>query len=101
MKVPRYKPYRLLQPLPIPDRPWQDISLNFIVGLPPSKRRRDVYNVVLVVVYRYSKIVRFIPYYNTVGVYELGAILVDEIFLKFGAPRSIISDRGIIFTLEY
>jgi hypothetical protein len=101
MKVPRHKPYGLLQPLPMPERPWQDISLDFIVGLPPSKRRRDVYDAVLVVVCRYSKMVRFIPCHNTVDACELGAILIDEVFSKFGAPRSIVSDRGTTFTSEY
>ena len=60
-----------------------------------------MYDIVLVVVYRYSKIVRFIPYYSIVDVYELSAILIDKIFLKFGAPRLIISDRGTTFTSEY
>ena len=60
-----------------------------------------MYDIVLVVVYRYSKIVRFIPYYNTVDVYELSAILINKIFSKFSAPRLIISDRGTTFTSEY
>jgi hypothetical protein len=101
MKVPRHKPYGLLQPLPMPDRPWQDISLDFIVALPPSKRRQDVYDAILVVVCRFSKMVRFIPCHNTVDAGELGAILIDEIFSKYGAPRSIVSDRGTTFTSEY
>ena len=60
-----------------------------------------MYDIVLIVVYRCSKIVRFIPYYNTVDVYELSAILINKIFLKFDTPRLIISDRGTTFTSEY
>ena len=36
-KPMRQKPYGLLQPLPIPSRPWQNIEINFIVKLPPSR----------------------------------------------------------------
>jgi transposase InsO family protein len=101
MKVPRHKPYGLLQPLPMPERPWQDISMDFVVGLPPSKRREVVYDSILVVVCRYSKMVRFIPCYNDITAPELADTLVDEIFSKFGVPRSIVSDRGTTFTSDY
>ena len=60
-----------------------------------------MYDIVLVVVYRYTKIVRFISCYGTIDVYELGAILINKVFLKFSAPRLIISDRGTTFTSEY
>jgi hypothetical protein len=82
-------------------RPWQDVSLDFIVELPLLKRRREVYNIILVVVYRFLKIVRFIPYYNTVDACELDTILIDEVFLKYGVLRLIISDRGTTFISKY
>ncbi|KAJ5901828.1 hypothetical protein N7495_002356 [Penicillium taxi] len=34
-KAPRHKPYGKFQPLPQPTRPWKEISLDFIIGLPP------------------------------------------------------------------
>jgi hypothetical protein len=60
-----------------------------------------VYNTILVVVCRFSKIVRFIPYYNTVDVDELDTILINKIFSKYDTPRLIVSDRGIIFIFKY
>src|SRR4029434_9688999 len=49
-------PAGLLQPLPIPRRPWTHISLDFITGLPPSQGNTAI----LVVVDRFSKAARFI-----------------------------------------
>lgn len=92
IKAPRYRLYRLLSPLPQPNRPQQDISIDFITGLPPSLRRKVVYDALLVVVYRFSKIVRYIPYSVGIVVEELGDTLVKEVFLHFKVLRSIVSD---------
>jgi hypothetical protein len=101
MKVPRHKPYGLLAPLPQPEKPWQDISLDFIVGLPPSARRGSAYDSILVVVDRYSKMARFIACNNTIDAKDLGDVLIEEIFSKYGTPRSIVSDRGTTFTSQF
>ena len=48
--IPKHKPYRKLDPLLIPNRPWKEISLDFITQLPPSKIGLAEYDVILVVV---------------------------------------------------
>jgi hypothetical protein len=101
MKVPRHKPYGLLNPLPMPDRPWQDISMDFITGLPPSGRRGKAYDAILVVVCRYSKMMRCIACTKTIDAPELAERLYEEIISKVGMPRSIVSDRGSIFTSKW
>ena len=56
-KTSRSPPSGLLKPLPVPHRPWSEISLDFVTGLPPSEGNTTV----LTVVDRFSKMVHFIP----------------------------------------
>ena len=56
MKNETCKPPGLLQPLPIPDKPWSAVSMDFISGLPMSQRL----DTIMVVVDRLTKYVHFI-----------------------------------------
>lgn len=101
MKAPRHKPHGELAQLPLPKGPWQEIAMDFIVGLPPAKHRRVVCDAILVVVCRYSKMVRFIPCTGDVAATELATILCEEVFARYGTPKSIVTDRGPVFTSNY
>jgi transposase InsO family protein len=101
MKAPRHKPYGQLVPLPQPDKLWQDIAMDFIVGLPPAVRRRKAYDALLVVIDRFSKMVQYIPCTQEIDAPDMADRLIEVIFSRFGKPRSIVSDRGSTFTSKY
>ena len=80
----------LLQPLPIPTRPWAEISLDFVTGLPVSGGNTTV----LTVVDRFSKMVHFIALPKLPSAKETADIMMNHIFRIHGFPKDIVSDRG-------
>ena len=71
--------------------------MDFITGLPPSKRSGSVYNVILVVIDRYTKIVRYLATTKTIAATELAELFFNKIVYYFGILAGIISNRGPIF----
>ncbi len=96
-KYRRHRPYGLLKPLPVPVRPWDSISMDFIEQLPKS----DGYSAILVIVDRASKQGIFIPTYNTITSEQLAELFVLHVFSKHGVPSHVTSDRGSEFVSAF
>lgn len=79
----------LLQPFPIPEREWEDITMDFITNLPNSYGR----TVVWVLCDRLSKFVHLIPLPTHFTVLDLATRFTLEVFHLHGIPISIVSDR--------
>ena len=96
-KSNRHKPYGLLEPLPVPNRPWDSISMDFIVELPEVNGK----NAILVVVDRFTKMASFIPCHNTIDANGTAQLFLDYVVCHHGLPTNIVSDRGSIFVSKF
>ncbi|KAI2648707.1 Transposon Tf2-6 polyprotein [Labeo rohita] len=93
-KSPRQLPAGLLQPLPIPRRPWSHIAVDFVTDLPSSNSNTTI----LTVVDRFSKGCRLIPLPKLPTAMETAETLCEAVFRYYGLPEDIVSDRGPQFT---
>ena len=97
MTVPRNAPFGELHPLPIPAGPWQSVSMDFIVELPPS----DGYDAIYVCVDRLTKMAHFIPTTSNVTAEQAAQLYCRHVWKHHGLPIDIISDRGSQFVSHF
>ncbi|KAI2662443.1 Transposon Tf2-9 polyprotein [Labeo rohita] len=95
-KTPKELPSGLLQPLPIPQRPWSHLSIDFVTDLPPSQE----FTAILVIIDRFSKSCRLIPLKGLPTAMETALALFHHVFRVYGLPEDIVSDRGTQFTSQ-
>jgi hypothetical protein len=86
----------LLQPLPIPQSSWSDISMDLIEGLPLSHG----YSVILVVVDRFTKYCHFFPIKHPYIAASIAQVFLDNV-AKLCVPKSIVCDRNKVFTSTF
>jgi hypothetical protein len=87
----------LLQPLPLPNEAWEEITADLIVELPLSYR----FNTILVVVNQLTKCAHFIPMYTALTASGATKLFQDHVWLHHGWPKKIITDKGQQFTAKF
>ena len=90
-------PTGLLQPLTIPERPWLDVSMELIEGLPKS----HIKTVVFVVVDRLTKYAHLIPLSHPYTAAKVANLYIQFVFKLHGMPSTIVSDRDPVFTSKF
>jgi hypothetical protein len=98
LKAEHQRPTRLLQPSQVPEWKWEEITMDFIVGLP---RTQSGYNSIWVIVDRLTKVAHFIPIKTTYSEPQLAELYILRIVCLHGVPKKIVSDRGTQFTLKF
>ncbi|CAI7801781.1 unnamed protein product, partial [Closterium sp. NIES-53] len=98
MKSSKQKKAGLLQPLPVPEQPWQVVSLDFITGLPSTLWGHDS---ILVVIDKFSKMGHFISTNVTATAETTARLFFDRIITIHGIPAILISDRDPKFTSKF
>ena len=84
-----HKPYGLLNPLPIPDYPWQSLAMDFITSLPKS----NGFDSILTITARLTKMVHLSPMLTTATTEDVANVFIKHVIRLHGVPTSIVSDR--------
>jgi hypothetical protein len=98
VKAEHQRPVGLLHPLKIPEWKWEEIGMDFIMGLP---RTSAGYEFIWVIVDMLTKVAHFIPVKTTYSGAKLAELYMARIVCLHGVPKKIVSDRGSQFTSWY
>jgi len=97
-KSTNQRPMGLLQPLPLPDHGWEQVSHDLVTGLPKTPRG---YDTIISFVDRLSKRILLAPTTSTIDAVGYAGQFFDNIFRHFGLPRVLVSDRDPRFTSNF
>jgi hypothetical protein len=98
VKAEHQRPAGLLQPLQVPEWKWEEIAMDFVMGLP---RTQSGYDSIWVIVDRLIKAAHFIPIKTTYSGPQVAELYMLRIVCLCGVPKKIVSDRGTQFTLMF
>ncbi|QRV96903.1 Retrotransposable element Tf2 protein [Ceratobasidium sp. AG-Ba] len=92
-----HKQFAPLKPLPIPQKPWEDIAYDFIIKLPESQGLDSI----LVVIDRFSRQAHFIPCLESTNAEGVADLFIQEVWKLHGLPKTTVSDRGPTFNSQF
>jgi len=98
VKAEHQRPTGLLQPIKIPKWKWEEVGMDFIVGLP---RTQKGYDSIWVIVDRLTKVAHFILVKTKYSGPKLDELYMERIVFLHGVPKKIVSDRGTQFTSHF
>jgi hypothetical protein len=98
VKSEHQRPAGLLQPFKIPEWKWEEIGMDFIVGLPCTQA---IYDSIWVIVDLLTKVPHFIPVKTTYSGAKLAELYMSRIICLHGVPKKIVLDKGSQFTSKF
>jgi hypothetical protein len=75
--------------------------MDFVTELPPSTTIGYIYDSIFIVIDRYSKMAYYVLYRSDIKAEGLVEVFLREIFRLYRLPKSIVSDRGSLFTSKF
>jgi transposase InsO family protein len=87
-----------MQPLQVPEWKWEEIAMDFIMGLP---RTQSGYDSIWVIMEQLTKVAHFILVKTTYSRPQLAEMYMSRIVCLHGVLKKIVSDRGTQFTLKF
>ena len=97
-KSRRHRPFGALQPLPVPQKPWETVTFDFIVKLPKTERGNDS---VCVFVDKLTKMVHFVACREDLSAKGFAELYIDRVWSLHGLSKEFITDRDTRFTSEF
>jgi hypothetical protein len=98
VKASHLKTAGKLQPLPVPTRKWDDISMDFVGGLPLISENHDS---IWVIIDRFTKTTHFIACKTTFTTKDYADLYLGRIMHLHGVPKILISNRGPQFISHF
>lgn len=100
-KTDTQRPYGLLRPLEVPNRPWQAIGIDFVGPLPSSSNRNGFYDMIAVIIDHLSAMVHLLPMRQNFKAKEVAELIFEGVYKLHGLPERIVSDRDSYFTSTF
>lgn len=97
VKVEQSLPSGLLQPLLVPEKPWLDISIDFIKDMSISKGHAMIW----MIIDRLTKYSHFVSFAHPYSAKPIAQLFLQHIFRLHGFPQTIVSDRDSMFTSKF
>ena len=98
VKAEHKRPGDLYQDIDIPTRKWEDVNIDFIVGLPRTRNQNDS---IWVTIDSMTKSAHFIPVKATYLAKDYDKLYLNEIVRMHVIPFSIILNKGSQFTYRF
>ena len=89
-RTSRHAPHGVLRPLAVPDKPWQDLSTDFVTGLLSV----EGYNAICVIVDWFTKQCHIILCTTTIDTEGFAQLFIREGFRLHSLPQTVTCDRG-------
>jgi hypothetical protein len=95
-RTARHKPYGLLTPIEPPKSPFDMITIDHIVKLPPSRLNNNTSDAILTAMDKVSRAIIFMPGKETWNAEQWADVFLETVIRRWGVPKAVISDRGSV-----